>query len=173
MEWRWSEGGIWGGVEERGLSGVANLCNADGGDMEKQREEKKGEKFIWTREFWQWWHSGNSGYAEGGVAAGMAERDKRRWQTGEEGYKNEQSRPNDTLGMYYAYIWYLALYRQDCIEITLIVLSECLKTFRGGLLNLGCLLSIWILIFLIWISCVNFKLCNIYQHVCQYSANKN
>lgn len=58
------EGGMWGG-EERGLSRVTNLWNADsrGGEWERnmgrQREGKKGEKLIWTREFWQWWHSGS------------------------------------------------------------------------------------------------------------------
>lgn len=56
VEWRWSEGGMWGGVE-RGLSRGTNLRNADSRrgererNMGKQREGKKGEKLIWTREF--------------------------------------------------------------------------------------------------------------------------
>lgn len=56
VEWRRSEGGMSGG-EERGLSRVTNLWNADsrGGERERnrgeQREGRKGEKLIWMREF--------------------------------------------------------------------------------------------------------------------------
>lgn len=104
---RWNlggrEGGMWGGVE-KGLSRVTNLRNAHsrGGkrkrNMGKQREVKKGEKLIWTREFWQWWHSCNCGNTEG-RAGGVAERDKEMTEVRRDRMmkKNEENTPENDL----------------------------------------------------------------------------